>query len=77
MKDKAEEYRNILIEAAADFDEELMMTYLDGGEVSVEALKKAHKDVKIYCACIDRCLNENGYILPGLGDAGDRVYGTK
>ena len=43
----------------------------------VEALKKAHKDVKIYCACIDRCLNENGYILPGLGDAGDRVYGTK
>ena len=41
MQDKAEEYRNILIEAAADFDEELMMTYLDGGEVSVEALKKA------------------------------------
>ena len=43
----------------------------------VEALKKAHKDVKIYCACVDRCLYENGYILPGLGDAGDRVYGTK
>lgn len=43
----------------------------------VEAIKKAHKDVKIYCACVDRCLNENGYILPGLGDAGDRVYGTK
>ena len=43
----------------------------------VESLKKAHKDVKIYCACVDRCLNENGYILPGLGDAGDRVYGTK
>ena len=43
----------------------------------VEALKKAHKDVKIYCACVERCLNENGYILPGLGDAGDRVYGTK
>ena len=41
MKAKAEEYRNILIEAAADFDEELMMTYLDGGEVTVEALKKA------------------------------------
>ena len=41
MKDKAEEYRNILIEAAADFDEELMMTYLDGGEVTVEALKAA------------------------------------
>ena len=41
MKDKAEEYRNILIEAAADFDEELMMTYLDGGEVTVDALKAA------------------------------------
>lgn len=41
MKDKAEEYRNILIEKAADFDEELMMTYLDGGEITVEALKKA------------------------------------
>ena len=43
----------------------------------IEALKNAHKDVKIYCACVDRCLNENGYILPGLGDAGDRVYGTR
>ena len=41
LKDKAKEYRNILIEAAADFDEELMMTYLDGGEVTVDALKKA------------------------------------
>ena len=41
LKDQAEEYRNILIEAAADFDEELMMTYLDGGEVTVEALKAA------------------------------------
>lgn len=43
----------------------------------IEAVKKAHKDVQIYCACKDRELNENGYILPGLGDAGDRVYGTK
>mgnify|MGYP002624691822 CR=1 FL=1 len=41
LKDKALEYRNILIEAVADFDEELMMTYLDGGEVSVDALKSA------------------------------------
>ena len=36
-----------------------------------------HPDVKIYCACIDDCLNENKYIVPGLGDAGDRIYGTK
>lgn len=40
-------------------------------------IKKAHKDVQIYCATVDRQLNNVGYILPGLGDAGDRVYGTK
>ncbi|MEG1710248.1 MAG: uracil phosphoribosyltransferase [Clostridia bacterium] len=38
---------------------------------------RAHPDVQIYCAHQDRCLNENGYILPGLGDAGDRLFGTK
>lgn len=43
----------------------------------LENLKKAHKDVQIYCASKDRQLNDVGYILPGLGDAGDRVYGTK
>ena len=43
----------------------------------IENLKKAHSDVEIYCASVDRCLNDVGYILPGLGDAGDRVYGTK
>lgn len=43
----------------------------------VETLAKAHPDVKIYIAVLDRCLNENGYILPGLGDAGDRLFGTK
>ena len=43
----------------------------------LNAIKKAHKDVQIYCACVDRQLNDVGYILPGLGDAGDRVYGTK
>ena len=43
----------------------------------LENLKKAHKDVQIYCASRDRQLNDIGYILPGLGDAGDRVYGTK
>ena len=43
----------------------------------IEALNKKHPDVEIYCASIDRCLNENKYILPGLGDAGDRIFGTK
>ena len=43
----------------------------------IERLATAHPDVKIYVAVCDRCLNENGYILPGLGDAGDRLFGTK
>lgn len=43
----------------------------------IEALQKAHPDVDIYIAAKDECLNENAYILPGLGDAGDRLFGTK
>lgn len=43
----------------------------------VEALQKAHPDVNIYIGDLDERLNEDGYILPGLGDAGDRIYGTK
>jgi len=42
----------------------------------IEALHRLHPDVPIYCAAIDRQLNEKGYILPGLGDAGDRIFGT-
>jgi uracil phosphoribosyltransferase len=40
-------------------------------------LQKAHPDVKIYTAALDEKLNEHDYIIPGLGDAGDRIYGTK
>ena len=43
----------------------------------VAAMRSAHPDVPIYTAAIDRQLNEDGYILPGLGDAGDRIFGTK
>ena len=43
----------------------------------VAAMQSAHPDVDIYTAGVDRCLNEHGYILPGLGDAGDRIFGTK
>jgi uracil phosphoribosyltransferase len=43
----------------------------------VRAFNQAHPDVELYTAAVDRQLNENGYILPGLGDAGDRIYGTK
>ena len=41
------------------------------------ALQKAHPDVDIYCAALDENLNEHCYIVPGLGDAGDRIFGTK
>ena len=42
----------------------------------VKALSEAHPDVQIYCAAVDDHLNEIGYIVPGLGDAGDRIFGT-
>ncbi len=41
------------------------------------ALQAAHDDVELYCAAIDQKLNEKGYIVPGLGDAGDKIFGTK
>ena len=43
----------------------------------ISALQKSHPDVPIYTAAIDRQLNSHGYILPGLGDAGDRIFGTQ
>jgi uracil phosphoribosyltransferase len=42
----------------------------------IDALTKAHPDVEVYCAAVDDHLNEFGYIVPGLGDAGDRIFGT-
>ncbi|HWE58914.1 MAG TPA: uracil phosphoribosyltransferase [Solirubrobacteraceae bacterium] len=42
----------------------------------IEAVSSAHPDVRIWTAAVDRCLDENAYIRPGLGDAGDRVFGT-
>ncbi len=45
--------------------------------VGINTLHQAHPDVEIYTAAIDRELNEHGYILPGLGDAGDRIFGTQ
>ncbi len=43
----------------------------------LKALAETHPDIQIYCGCLDDHLNENGYIVPGLGDAGDRIFGTK
>ena len=48
-----------------------------GAPEGIANVAEAHTDVNIYVSTVDRCLNENGYILPGLGDAGDRLFGTK
>ena len=48
-----------------------------GAPEGITRVAEAHPDVKIYVSTVDRCLNEHGYILPGLGDAGDRLFGTK
>lgn len=43
----------------------------------IEVVSKHHPDVELYTAAVDQCLNDHGYIVPGLGDAGDRIFGTK
>ena len=48
-----------------------------GAPEGVERMQKDHPDVPIYIAALDEKLNENAYIVPGLGDAGDRIFGTK
>ena len=50
---------------------------LVGCPEGVKALQEAHPDVNLYIAAIDEKLNESKYIIPGLGDAGDRLFGTK
>ncbi|WP_244835487.1 uracil phosphoribosyltransferase [Clostridium sp. BJN0001] len=55
----------------------LKLMCLVGAPKGIEAVVKAHPDVQIYLAAIDEKLNEDGYIVPGLGDAGDRLFGTK
>ena len=51
--------------------------FLVAAPEGIEAVSQAHPDVEIYIAAIDECLNEQGYILPGLGDAGDKIFGTR
>lgn len=48
-----------------------------GAPEGIKKVAEAHPDVTVYVSTLDRCLNENKYILPGLGDAGDRLFGTK
>ena len=55
----------------------IKLVNLVGAPEGVKAVEAAHPDVDIYLAALDEKLNENGYIVPGLGDAGDRIFGTK
>lgn len=55
----------------------IMGLFLVAAPEGLAAVKKAHPDVEIYTAAIDEKLNEQGYILPGLGDAGDKIFGTR
>ncbi|MBT4583562.1 MAG: uracil phosphoribosyltransferase [Phycisphaerae bacterium] len=56
--------------------EDVQMVCLVASPEGVRRMEKDHPKLKISTASIDRCLNENGYIVPGLGDAGDRIFGT-
>lgn len=55
----------------------ITMMNIIGCPEGIEAFQKAHPDVDMYLACIDEKLNDHDYIIPGLGDAGDRIFGTK
>lgn len=57
--------------------ENLRLVCLLAAPEGLERFCSAHRDVRVYCAAIDEKLNDHGYIVPGLGDAGDRIYGTK
>ncbi|MBE6041074.1 MAG: uracil phosphoribosyltransferase [Clostridiales bacterium] len=68
--------------AAVDFvkkrgAKEISLMFLIAAPEGIEALQQAHPDVDIFIAAKDEKLNENAYIVPGLGDAGDRIFGTK
>lgn len=68
--------------AAIDFLKEkgagnIKLVCLIAAPEGVKVVSETHPDVEIYVAAIDDCLNEHAYIVPGLGDAGDRLYGTK
>ena len=56
---------------------DIRLVCLVGVQEGIDAVEKAHPDVEIYLASKDEKLNEIGYIVPGLGDAGDRIFGTK
>lgn len=55
----------------------IMGLFLVAAPEGIKAVTDAHPDIDIYTASVDDCLNEQGYILPGLGDAGDKIFGTR
>ena len=55
----------------------IVMMNIIGCPEGIKAVSEAHPDVDIYLAACDECLNDHAYIVPGLGDAGDRIFGTK
>ena len=55
----------------------IIMMNIIGSPEGVKTVQEAHPDVDLYLAALDDCLNEHAYIVPGLGDAGDRIFGTK
>ena len=55
---------------------EIRGLFLVAAPEGIARLEAEHPDVKVFTCSVDRCLNEHGYILPGLGDAGDRIFGT-
>ncbi len=57
--------------------QEIVAICLVAAPEGIKLMYEKHPDVKIITAAVDRCLDERGYILPGLGDAGDRLFGTK
>jgi uracil phosphoribosyltransferase len=60
-----------------DGAEQIKFACLLAAPEGIAQMREVHPDVPIYTAAIDECLNDHGYIVPGLGDAGDRLYGTK
>jgi uracil phosphoribosyltransferase len=57
--------------------EQIRGLFLVAAPEGIKRITEAHPDVDIYCAAVDERLNDKGYILPGLGDAGDKIFGTK
>ena len=56
---------------------DLRMVCMVAAPEAIERMHKEHPDVPVYCAALDKCLISTAYIVPGLGDAGDRIFGTK